>query len=127
MTQSKMRGLSAVHVLGILVVAGVVALFTFAESDSEKRARLEKEAPARAGAAQPAAAQQLQLVGGSVKAGELAATMINLNGHLCAQVVGIRPLKVRAEVHEVTCIEYRGGSGQKVYMLDSTKGTVWLP
>lgn len=61
------------------------------------------------------------------KAKVLAASMANMNGHLCAEVVEIRPLKVRPEIHEIVCIEYRGGTGRKMYLLDTKKGTVWIP
>lgn len=56
---------------------------------------------------------------------EKVATIINLNGYLCAKVLDIRPLEVRPNVYEVTCVEYRGGSGKKVYMLDAANGTAW--
>ena len=63
----------------------------------------------------------------SLKARELAALMLNMNGLLCAKVVEIRPLKVRKEIHEVRCVEYRGGTGQKTYILDSNTGQAWRP
>jgi hypothetical protein len=49
------------------------------------------------------------------------ATMLNLNGHLCAEVIDIRPLQV-ANQFEVTCIEYRGGSGRVRYIFDGNTG-----
>ena len=58
---------------------------------------------------------------------EVAALMLNLNGLLCAKVIEIRPLKVRKEIHEVRCVEYRGGSGEKTYLLDSNTGKAWRP
>jgi len=58
---------------------------------------------------------------------ETTATIINLNGFLCAKVTDIRPLKVRPDVYEVTCIEYRGGSSTKTYIMDAAKGTAWVP
>lgn len=51
--------------------------------------------------------------------------MLNLNGLLCAEVIDIRPLQVRQEVHEVTCIEYRGGRARKTYHLDINTGKAW--
>lgn len=63
----------------------------------------------------------------SKEAKELAALMLNLNKLLCAEVVEIRPLKVQQNIHEVTCIEYRGGSGKKTYLIDIEKGTAWIP
>ena len=52
---------------------------------------------------------------------ELIATMLNLNGLLCASVVDFRKLQV-ADQYEVTCIEYRGGSGTARYILDLSTG-----
>lgn len=49
------------------------------------------------------------------------ATIINLNGHLCASVTDVRPLQIK-DKYEVTCIEYRGGSGTVRYILDAMKG-----
>lgn len=43
MAIEKANGLSAIHVLGILVVVGIAALFIFGESDSNMRNRIEKE------------------------------------------------------------------------------------
>jgi hypothetical protein len=56
----------------------------------------------------------------------LVATGINLNGHLCAQIVDIRPLKVSG-AYEVSCIAYRGGSAKKSYVLDALKGVAFEP
>lgn len=53
---------------------------------------------------------------------KLAATIINLNRHLCAKVVAISPLQMRDGVYEVTCIEYRGGTGTVRYLLDARAG-----
>ena len=50
------------------------------------------------------------------------AVIINLNGFLCAKVLDIRPLRARSNVYEVTCVEYRGGSRTKTYIMDSVKG-----
>lgn len=58
---------------------------------------------------------------------EQTATLLNLNGLLCAEVIDIKPLKVKQDVYEVTCIEYRGGSGTKTYLMNTTKGTAWIP
>lgn len=56
---------------------------------------------------------------------EQIATVLNLNGLLCASVVGVRPLAVGANTYEVTCIEYRGGAGQVRYVMDAAKGTAF--
>lgn len=50
------------------------------------------------------------------------ATMLNLNGHLCAQIVNMRPLQVGKDKYEVTCIEYRGGSGTVRYIFNAATG-----
>ena len=55
---------------------------------------------------------------------EMVATMINMNGFLCATVKDIRPLQI-ADQYEVTCIEYRGGSGTVRYILDARKGVAF--
>jgi hypothetical protein len=52
---------------------------------------------------------------------KLVATGLNLNGHLCASLVDIRPLKV-AGAYEVSCIAYRGGAAKKSYLVDALKG-----
>jgi len=57
---------------------------------------------------------------------QMVATGLNLNGHLCAELVAIRPLKVRS-TYEATCIAYRGGSAQKSYIIDALKGVAFVP
>lgn len=52
---------------------------------------------------------------------KMIAAGINLNGHLCAKITAIRPLKVKS-TYEVTCIAYRDGSARKAYLLDPLKG-----
>lgn len=52
---------------------------------------------------------------------DMVATGINLNGHLCAAVVSLVPLKVRGG-WEVTCIANRGGSAKKSYTIDTGSG-----
>jgi hypothetical protein len=56
----------------------------------------------------------------------LTATILNLNGLLCAEVTDIRPLEIK-NIFEVTCIEYRDGTGTKTYIMDAAKGTAWEP
>lgn len=47
------------------------------------------------------------------------ATILNLNGHLCARVVSANRLTVGGgQVFEVTCVEYRSGSGTVRYQID---------
>lgn len=55
---------------------------------------------------------------------EKVATVINLNGHLCASVTDVRPLEIQ-DTYEVTCIEYRGGSGEVRYLMNARKGTAF--
>jgi hypothetical protein len=52
---------------------------------------------------------------------EVMAAMINLNGQLCAKVIEVRPLRI-ANQYEVTCIEYRGGSGTVRYIFNAKTG-----
>lgn len=57
---------------------------------------------------------------------ELTATILNLNGLLCAEVVRIQPLALEGKF-EVTCVAYRGGTAQKTYILDANRGTAFEP
>jgi hypothetical protein len=66
--------------------------------------------------AEPAAADALDQ-----DTAEMVATMLNLNGFLCAKVTDFRKLEV-ADQYEVTCVEYRGGSGTVRYILDLSTG-----
>ncbi len=52
---------------------------------------------------------------------EQMATMLNLNGLLCAKITSIRPL-VLDKKYEVTCIEYRGGSATVTYIYNGKTG-----
>ncbi|MXP15822.1 hypothetical protein GRI44_13795 [Altererythrobacter confluentis] len=61
----------------------------------------------------------------NVALNEQIATMINLNGHLCAKVVRVSPLVIGGNRYEVTCIEYRGGSGRVRYIFDAEQGTAF--
>lgn len=60
----------------------------------------------------------------SETAKETAATMINLNGHLCAKVTELLPAKNQSDAFEVTCTEYRNGTGTAHYLLDSKTGKI---
>ncbi len=46
---------------------------------------------------------------------------INLNGQLCAEIVGIRPLAM-PDTAEVKCVEYRGGSSNVTYIINIKTG-----
>jgi hypothetical protein len=59
--------------------------------------------------------------------GETIATGLNLNGLLCARVVDVKPLRVSGDVFEVTCIEYRGGTGKVRYIYDTGRNVAWKP
>jgi hypothetical protein len=52
---------------------------------------------------------------------ETMATFLNLDGHLCARALEIRALKIENQ-YEVTCIEYRGGSGTVRYIFNAKTG-----
>lgn len=55
---------------------------------------------------------------------EKIATVINLNGHLCSSVTDVRPLELQ-DVYEVTCVEYRGGSGEVRYIMNARQGSAF--
>ncbi|MER8806031.1 hypothetical protein [Mesorhizobium australicum] len=55
---------------------------------------------------------------------QVTAAIINMNGLLCADVVDIRPLELDGQF-EVTCIEYRGGSGTVRYIMNAKEGTAF--
>lgn len=55
------------------------------------------------------------------EANEAMALIINLNGMLCAEVVGVRPLKI-PDRYEVECTEYRGGQHSATYVVDARQG-----
>ena len=57
---------------------------------------------------------------------EMVATGLNLNGHLCAELVDVRPLKVKS-TYEATCVAYRGGTAKKQYVIDALKGVAFVP
>ena len=56
---------------------------------------------------------------------EMIALLLNLNSLLCAEVVEVNPLKVRPGVLEVKCIEYRGGTATKNYIVDTNDGSAF--
>lgn len=53
---------------------------------------------------------------------EQLATIINLNGLLCAKVLDVKHIEDLPNVYEVNCIEYGGRSETKNYILDVVKG-----
>lgn len=59
--------------------------------------------------------------------GEMIATVLNLNGLLCARVVAVEPLRVSSDAFEVTCVEYRGGTGTVRYIVNASDGTAFRP
>ena len=50
--------------------------------------------------------------------------ILNLNSLLCAKVVRVCPLQVR-DALEVTCVEYRGGTATKTYIVDTKTATAF--
>ncbi len=52
------------------------------------------------------------------------ALILNLNGHLCAKVIDISPLKIKNQ-YEVICVANRGGSATKNYILNAADGTAF--
>lgn len=63
-------------------------------------------APVTSGTPSPAVAEQIALG-------------INMAGNLCAQVVTVSQLQTGGgQAYEVTCVEYRGGTGQVRYLVD---------
>lgn len=59
----------------------------------------------------------------TAEAEDLLATLINLNGMLCAEVISVTPLRTR-DRYEVECIEYRGGRHRATYVVDVSRGAV---
>jgi len=57
---------------------------------------------------------------------EMVATGLNMNGHLCAQITDISPLKQNSK-YEVSCIAYQGGKAQKTYIVDALNGVAFEP
>jgi hypothetical protein len=55
---------------------------------------------------------------------QMIALGLNGSGHLCANVVHVSALKMAGK-YEVTCVAYRGGSGQKTYIVDALKGLAY--
>ncbi len=49
------------------------------------------------------------------------ATGLNGNGLLCAQVESVYALTLKGK-YEITCVAYRGGSGQMTYIVDALEG-----
>ena len=52
------------------------------------------------------------------------ALILNLNGHLCAKVIDISPLKIKNQ-YEVICVANRGGTATKNYILNAADGTAF--
>ena len=69
---------------------------------------------------------QVKKVLSVLEVNKMVATGLNLNGHLCAELIEIRPLKVKS-TYEATCIAYRGGSSKKSYIIDALKGVAFVP
>ena len=52
---------------------------------------------------------------------EKMATVINLNGQLCARVESIRPAGEK-DMYNVECIRYRDGTGKATYLVNARTG-----
>lgn len=52
---------------------------------------------------------------------EVISAGLNLNGHLCAALVTIRPLELE-HVYEAVCVAYRGGTAEKSYVIRALEG-----
>ena len=52
---------------------------------------------------------------------EMLATLLNLQGYLCARVINVVPLDLPKH-YEVRCIEYRGGQGTVDYIINLETG-----
>ena len=112
-------GEKIMRALFCLMVAVTACSEPVDQSQLEYEARLERlkatADPGRAAASNP----------NNAVLNEQIATVLNLNGLLCANVVSVRPLEVRPNHYEVTCVEYRGGSGEVRYIMDAAKGTAF--
>lgn len=97
----------AAEAAGKIDTAQVMADQAAANADAAMAAADESAAPSKA------------------EADEAIALLLNLNQLLCAEVVEVNPLKVRPGVLEVKCIEYRGGSATKNYIVDTNNGTAF--
>lgn len=86
----------------------------------ENAERVEREMRERRAAPRGGGLPRVQTSFTSEQEGLLRA-MLNLNGHLCAEVVEMRRLQVEKQV-EVTCVRYRGGSARASYVLDTVSG-----
>ena len=84
------------------------------------RTALERKAGIQ-GQLESITAQKEQLQGEQDK---LVATGLNLNGHLCAELVDVHPLKVKSK-YDATCVTYRGGAARKSYVIDALNGVAF--
>lgn len=113
------------HIIGLLVGLLISATSLYAETlsnDQKKELTLfgMKAMGLNVGMA------QVKKVVSTAEVHELVATGLNLNGHLCAELVDVRPLKVRS-TYEATCVAYRGGTAKKQYVIDALKGVAFVP
>ena len=54
---------------------------------------------------------------------EMSATIINLNGYLCARVISITPTST-SDVWRVSCVENRDGTGRALYLMNAVTASV---
>ncbi|NMD09140.1 MAG: hypothetical protein GYA66_14305 [Phyllobacteriaceae bacterium] len=116
----RLFGNPAIFFLFCLCVGFVFILtFIFAPGGfiAPSRSKTAQEVPA----GYSPATQSPRLGSGDQAVGETIATVLNLNGLLCASVLEVRPLSLENQ-YEVTCIEYGGGSGQVRYIFNALSG-----
>lgn len=84
-----------------------------------------EEAAAAAGLPPPGAATRPEIPTGgrptNPQAESTVKAFINLQGQLCAEIVGVRPL-AQPNTAEVTCIEYTGGTSRVTYVINLVSG-----
>lgn len=70
--------------------------------------------------------EQVKKVLSTPEINEMVTTGLNMNGQLCANLIVVKPLKVKS-TYEATCVAYRGGSAKKSYVIDALNGTSFIP
>jgi hypothetical protein len=130
------KGLLSKFLVGGLIAAGVGKAIggitpVTPPSESSELVAVEREVSAIAEAdaaprSPPKSPQKLaQDPSGTPKemkqAEDLVKLIINLNGHLCAEIQNVQPVGLTS--YEVSCTEYRSGSGQARYLVDGKANT----
>jgi hypothetical protein len=89
--------------------------------EREREAVAVQEPAELAGAAIRQIEAMNSLSGGPSGVENATKAILNLNGHLCADIVDVKP-RARVGEFEVTCIEYRSGAGSARYVLNGETG-----